>query len=145
MQEHGIHPTNFALARAIVGDKSDNLIGVPGVGLKTVAKRFTFLAEERDVSIPELIEFCSHQESKVKAFQAIIANEELIKDNYSLMQLYSPSLSIQAKQRIDWSINEFDFEFNKTETDLMMITDGIADNHWADLFQGFRRMCWRKK
>jgi 5'-3' exonuclease len=145
LEEHGIHPTNFALARAMVGDKSDNLVGVPGVGLKTVAKRFVFFAEDRDVTIPELIEFCSNQESKVKAFQSIIDNEELIKDNYSLMQLYSPSLSIQTKQRIDWSIDEFDFEFNKTETDLMMITDGIADNHWSDLFQGFKRMCWKKK
>lgn len=141
LEEHGIHPTNFALARAMVGDKSDNLVGVPGVGLKTVAKRFNFFAKEEDVTIPELIEFCSNQESKVKAFQSIIDNEELIKENYSLMQLYSPSLSIQTKQKMDWAIDNFESEFNKTETDLMMFTDGISDNYWSDLFQDFRRIC----
>jgi len=141
LEEHGIHPTNFALARAMVGDKSDNLVGVPGVGLKTVAKRFNFFAKEEDVTIPELIEFCSNQESKVKAFQSIIDNEELIKENYSLMQLYSPSLSIQTKHRMDWAIDNFESEFNKTETDLMMFTDGISDNYWSDLFQDFRRIC----
>ena len=141
VKEHGIHPTNFALARAIAGDKSDNLEGVPGVGLKTVAKRFTFFEEERDVTISELIEFCSNQESKVKAYQSIIENQELIKENYGLMQLYSPSLSIQTKQSVDWIIDEFEYEFNKTETDLMMLTDGISENDWSDLFQDFRRLC----
>ena len=42
VSEFGIHPTNFAMARAVVGDKSDNLDGVPGVGLKTISKRFPF-------------------------------------------------------------------------------------------------------
>ena len=141
VEEHGIHPTNFALARAIAGDKSDNLEGVQGVGLKTVAKRFNFFAKEKDVTIPELIEFCSNQESKVKAFQSIIDSEELIKENYSLMQLYSPSLSIQTRQRMDWAIDNFESEFNKTGTDLMMLTDGISENYWSDLFQDFRRIC----
>ena len=42
VEKFGIHPTNFALARAIAGDKSDNLPGVQGVGLPTVAKRLPF-------------------------------------------------------------------------------------------------------
>ena len=46
LDEFKIHPNNFALARAVAGDKSDNLPGVPGVGLKTIAKRFPFLAYE---------------------------------------------------------------------------------------------------
>ena len=47
VKKYKIHPNNFALARAIVGDKSDNLQGVGGVGLATVAKRFPFLVEEK--------------------------------------------------------------------------------------------------
>ena len=141
VEKHGIHPVNFALARAIAGDKSDNLVGVDGVGLKTVAKRFSFFAEERDVTLEELTEFCAHQESKIKAYAAIIENQQLVKDNYALMQLYSPSLSIQTKQSIDWTIGEFEYGFNKTETTLMMHEDGIAENDWNELFQNFRRMC----
>ena len=57
------------------------------------------------------------------------------------MQLYSPSLSIQTKQSVDWTINEFEYEFNKTKTDLMMLEDGISENYWSDLFQDFRRIC----
>ena len=45
VDKFNIHPNNFAISRAIVGDKSDNLEGVKQVGLKTVAKEFSFLSE----------------------------------------------------------------------------------------------------
>jgi DNA polymerase-1 len=141
LEDFGIHPQNFALARAIAGDPSDNLSGIGGVGLKTVAKRFIFFAEERDVTLLELIEFCENQEKKIKAYELIPESKELIKENYKLMQLYSPSLSIQTKQSVDWTIEEFEYGFRKTETDGMMIQDGIHENSWTDLFQNFRRMC----
>ena len=54
VEEFQIHPNNFALARAVSGDKSDNLQGVKGAGLKTLAKRFPFLVEEKDYSLTDL-------------------------------------------------------------------------------------------
>ena len=140
VEGYGIHPNNFALARAIAGDKSDNLHGVPGVGLKTISNRFSFLAEERDVFLKEIIEFCENQESNLKAFKAIPLNKELIKENYELMQLYSPSLSAQTKQSVDWIIKEFKFDFNKTNTDIMMLQDGINEINWFSMYENFKRI-----
>ena len=140
IEEYGIHPNNFALARAVVGDKSDNLNGVPGVGLKTISKRFPFFRKERDIFLSEVIEFCDKQESNLKVFQAIIQNERLIKENYELMQLYSPTLSIQTKHNVDWVIKEFNFQFNKTDTNVMMIHDGIQEVNWSSLFEDFNRI-----
>ena len=146
LEEYGIHPTNFALARAMVGDKSDNLEGVPGIGLKTVSKRFPFFSEEKDVSIPELIEFCENQESKVKAFTAICENAQLIKENYDLMQLYSPSISVQTKSKIKWTLDEFECAFNKTDTNLMMLKDGLMEkNNWDEMFSFFRHLCLKRQ
>ena len=48
LEDFKIHPNNFALARAIAGDPIDNLPGVAGVGLKTIAKRFQFLVHEEE-------------------------------------------------------------------------------------------------
>lgn len=140
IEEYGIHPNNFALARAIVGDKSDNLDGVPGIGLKTVAKRFPFFENEDDVMIDDVIEFCDNQESNAKAYTAISENKDLVKNNYDLMQLYSPSLSIQTKNSIDWSIDEFEFLFNKTEMDKMMLQDGINEINWSSMVEDFKRI-----
>jgi replication factor C small subunit len=47
VEKYGVHPNNFALARAITGDDSDNLKGVRGVGMATVAKRIPMLVEEK--------------------------------------------------------------------------------------------------
>jgi len=140
VEEYGIHPNNFALARAVVGDKSDNLCGVPGIGLKTIAKRFPFFAKEDDIMIKDVMDFCDNQESNVKAYVDIPDNEGLIKENYSLMQLYSPSLSVQTKNNIDWTIEEFKHQFNKTETNKMMLTDGINEINWTSMFEDFKRI-----
>ena len=56
LDEFKIHPNNFALARAIAGDPSDNLPGVPRVGLSTVAKRFPFLKAERDYYVSDILQ-----------------------------------------------------------------------------------------
>ena len=140
VNEYGIHPNNFALARAMVGDKSDNLVGIPGIGLKTVAKRFPFFSEERDIMIKEVINFCNNQESNVKAFTVIPEGVRLIKENYELMQLYSPMLSIQTKKKIDWTIKKFEHLFNKTETDKMMLQDGINELNWSSMIEDFKRI-----
>ena len=145
IDEHGIHPNNFALARAVVGDKSDNLDGVPGIGLKTVAKRFPFFKKEEDVYINDLIEFCENQESNAKAFTSIKENKPLIQSNYNLMQLYSPSLSAQTKQSIEWIIDNFEHTFNKTQTYKMMLEDGINEINWGPMFESFARIQRDKK
>ena len=145
LEEYGIHPTNFAMARAIAGDRSDNLAGVGGVGLKTVSKRFPFFKEEKSVTLADLIEFCENQESKAKAYQIICEKQDIVADNYGLMQLYAPSMSVQTKTKINWTIENFEHLFNKSEMDLMMLEDGISDYSWLDLITTFKSFCINNK
>jgi len=58
IEEFGIHPTNMALARALIGDNSDNLPGIKGLGFKTVAKNFPFLAEETTYYLQQIVDSC---------------------------------------------------------------------------------------
>ena len=53
IEQTGVHPTNMALARAIIGDSSDNLPGIRGVGFGTVKKRLSFLSEEKTYNIDD--------------------------------------------------------------------------------------------
>ena len=140
IEEHGIHPLNFALARAVAGDKSDNLKGVGGVGLATMSKRFPFLAEEKSYTIDELVDYCDGCENKLKVHHNILAGRDIIEKNYRLMQLYSPSLSPQSKKIIRHTVEEAALEFNKTEVLKMMNTDGFGVFDWSSLFQTMRRI-----
>ena len=103
LEKFDIHPTNFALSRAVAGDKSDNLPGVPGVGLKL--------------------------------YNSILENEDLIRDNYKIMQLYAPNLPINAKSTIRDALYQFDCTFNKTEIIKMMNEDGFGVYDWSTLWQ----------
>ena len=129
----GIHPTNMALARAMDGDPSDNLPGVNRVGMKTIATKLPFMKEERSVTIDELIEYCETKESKLKVFKTIAESRKLIEHNYDMMQLYSPLISVQGKQTIDYALENFECDFHKTELLKLMIEDGFGELNWEEL------------
>jgi len=135
VEQTGVHPTNMALARAIIGDASDNLPGVKGVGFGTVAKRLSFLGEEETYTVDDVIEHCEDmlEESKLKVFNNIVESRELIEHNYKMMQLYAPQMSIQSKTVVKESIENFEFTFNKTGILKMMIDDGFGELNWEDL------------
>jgi DNA polymerase-1 len=138
--DYGIHPVNFALARAIAGDKSDNLKGVPGAGLPTVKKRLPFLSEGKEHSIQEVMEFCENVDSKVVFFDRVISNKNLIIRNYKMMQLYDPTLSLQTRKKVDHVFENLGYEFNKTEILKMMNEDGFGVYNWGDLFAIMNRI-----
>lgn len=135
VEKFGIHPANFALARAIAGDKSDNLPGVPGAGLKSIAKRFPFMSQDMEYELVDILEVCEDPESKLKIYENISQNRDLIRDNYRIMQLYYPNISPQSKAVIDNSINNLDCSFNKTEFLKMGNEDGLGAYDWSTLYQ----------
>lgn len=140
IEKFDIHPNNFALARAMVGDPSDNLPGVPRVGLGTVAKRFPFLREEKTIYLSDIVEECTKPENKQKIFASIIEQQELVKFNYDMMQLSSPLLSPQSKLKIDETFQEYEPQYNQTEVRKLMISDGVLTVNMQDLEQRFNNI-----
>ena len=140
VEQTGVHPTNMALARAIIGDSSDNLPGIRGVGFGTVKKRLSFLSEEKTYNVDDIIEHCESVESDLKFYSNIIEGKELIEHNYKMMQLYSPQMSIQSKLHVKESIETFESTFNKTEIIGMMREDGFGELNWEDLKEKLNRI-----
>jgi len=140
VKDHGIHPKNFALARAIAGDKSDNLPGVDGVGLPTVSKRLPFLANDKSHTLSDVYDHCSTTESNVKAYENIVKQFDKVKLNYKMMQLYSPIISVQGVYKLDNSLKNFVWSFNKTGFRKMMIEDGFGAWNCNEIFQRFNKI-----
>lgn len=145
IQEYGIHPKNFALARSMAGDQSDNLKGVEGAGLKVIAKRFPFLAEDRDCFITDVLNECNNVEKKLKIHEHILESVELIKKNYSLMQLYSPSLSPIVKSQINFILENREYKLNLTEIRTMMMQDGFGEWDNSDLTNSMKKIVALKR
>jgi len=140
VEKFGIHPTNFALARALVGDKSDNLPGVDRVGLGTVAKRFPFMADEESATFQDIYDTCEEVENKLKVHHNILENKSLIEQNYKMMQLYTSTISPQNKAIVKNSIENIILGLNKTEIRAMMMEDGFGVLDLSSLFQNCRRI-----
>ena len=134
VEQTGVHPTNMALARAIIGDTSDNLPGVRGVGFKTVGKKLGFLGEDKTYTIDEVIEHCENvEETRLKFYDSIVENKGLIEHNYKMMQLYAPQMSVQSKMKVKESVEKFESNFNKTAIIKLMRDDGFGELNWLDL------------
>lgn len=140
VEQTGIHPTNMALARAIIGDSSDNLPGIRGAGFATVAKRLNFLSTEKNYSIDEVIEFCENVADKVKFYNNVAENKHVVEHNYKMMQLYAPQMSVQSKIFVQDAVENFDFSYNKTEIIRMMREDGFGELNWEDLRTNLNRI-----
>ena len=133
LDEHKIHPNNFALARAIAGDPSDNLPGVGGVGLKTIAKRFPFMANEEEYDSETIVKNCRMQGKKLKLHENIIGSADLIKSNYKIMQLYSPNIRPVNRVFIDNSIIQFQPEFSRLNFTKMLFEDDCGYINFEEL------------
>lgn len=143
LDEYGIHPTNFALARSMAGDKSDNIPGIPGVGLKTVSKFLPILSEDRSVFFDEVEEVCQQrvqEGTKTKFFQSVLDNMSLIRNNYRGMQLYAPNLSVQVAQKTRNTISNFEYGLNITNTTKMLLEDGVGQSNFEQMYTTFRKI-----
>ncbi len=136
-----IHPRNLAMARAIAGDPSDNLKGVPRAGLKTIAKNFNFLREDKDATLQEIFDCCLETDSKAKFFTNVLSHRDVIIENYKLMQLYAPALSLQCRSKVHYALDNFEYDYNKTEVIRMMNQDGFGVFNWDDLHATMNRIC----
>ena len=144
-EEYGITPENFVLARAIAGDKSDNLVGVRGAGLPTISKRLSFLNEDTLHTLQEIYDYCSETDSKVKFYSNVVENWDLVETNYKVMNLTPPSISVQGRQKINWALDNFEFELNATELKRHSVQHGFGSYDWSEFMAMLRGQVEKNK
>ena len=106
--------------------------------MKTIAKKLSFLREEKSYTLADVFRYCRTDDTGLKLYKDILREKKKIELNYKLMQLYSPSISVQNSRHIKETIESFAPALNRTEILKMMSTDGIHDYNWNSLFQKFR-------
>ena len=113
--EFGIWPQNILLYRTLDGDKSDNIPGIKGCGIKTLLKRFPELEEDRYISFDEFFSLCEEKRGKIKLYDDILAHKEQILMNKDLMELSDLHIPTQKKLKILDRFNGEDIEFDKLQ------------------------------
>jgi len=132
VEDYKIHPTNMALARAVEGDKSDNLPGVRGIGIKTLVKAFPVLSESDFYGVDALLRDCKKEEKPKAVHTKLLESKQLLESNYKMMQLYAPDIPIGVADGIKEVYNE-PFSFSQRDFDASLIKDGIGAYDWSSI------------
>ena len=134
LEEYSIHPYNFVLARSLVGDNSDNLPGVKGAGLATIAKRFPFLKEEKEYSLDDILKTSREKLHEQKIYKAVVQDREKIKLNHRVMQLQYRLVTLEQKKKIFQGIKGAECILTKPLFAKLASEDGMMDINFDDLF-----------
>ena len=88
-------PENYNVVKALLGDNSDNLAGVKGLGIKTILSEFPALVDQPGTTLEYVYDICAKKldEEKVKKiFPKIITEWDRVETNFKLMNLHITDL-----------------------------------------------------
>ena len=113
-EEFTILSENFVYYRIVDGDKSDNISGIKGIGLKTILKKFPFLIDKEIVNIDEFINVTQ-----------LFEHKDLLTRNYILMQLKNVDIPGNAKLSIQEQVRNGTTRLVKYKIHKMFLEDTI--------------------
>lgn len=91
-EEIGMIPENYLIMKALLGDNSDNLTGIKGLGPKTLLKEFPGLVKDPLFDLIDIHKICTEKLQTKKIFAQILYDWNKVKTNYELMNLLNPRL-----------------------------------------------------
>ena len=91
-QELQVLPENYNIVKALLGDNSDNLPGVKGLGIKTILSEFPDLIDKPGMTLDYVYNICEEKMNDRKIFPKIITEWDRVETNFKLMDLHETDL-----------------------------------------------------
>ena len=135
MEKEFVFPPNYALLKAIVGDKSDNITGISGVGEKSVKRDFPLLSVKEDMGVDDILEYANSQ--KNSKYQKYIDNEEMLRLNYKIVQLLDIEVNMQSIVALEKSYENKDLKFNPYQLRLKLMNEDISPTNIDNLVSSY--------
>lgn len=99
-EELQVLPENYNIVKALLGDNSDNLAGVKGLGIKTILSEFSDLVDKPGMTLDYVYEVCEKRMNDKKIFPKIITEWDRVETNFKLMNLHETALDEKEKVHI---------------------------------------------
>ena len=93
-------PENYNIVKALLGDNSDGLKGVKGLGIKTIVSQFPKLVTEPNMTLDYVFQVCEDNLEGKKIFSKIVHDWDKVETNYKLMNLHESVLDDTEKSTI---------------------------------------------
>ena len=112
-EQYGMHPYNFITMKCLMGDKSDNLPGVKGLGPKKLMKYFPEIAGEKRFTLQEAYQKATDKVEEHGIYGNVHLFKSQLEINYELMSLENIQLLDKDKKELDELIDSPPYNFNK--------------------------------
>jgi DNA polymerase-1 len=139
-EKFGLDPHNFILMKTLLGDASDALPGIKGLGAKTLFKKFPELTSEH-LSFDDIIDISEKRMEEHVVYARILHDIEMLENKYKIMDLSNPMMTDEDKEYIAEFIQPYPLELHAKEFINMYNEDqlgGLIRNveFWVkDIFQ----------
>ena len=107
----GLLPSNFILHKTLLGDNSDNIQGIKGLGAKGIFKKFPEL-KTKHLTLDDIFDISARKFKEHVVYSRIIQDQTRIETNYKVMDLSVPMIDDKGKKHIDNLIIEDFPNFN---------------------------------
>jgi DNA polymerase-1 len=126
-EKYGVYPHNFLLYKTLMGDSSDKVGGVKGLGKGKFDKLFPEVLELEKLSMEHIYNICAERFKEHVIYCRALENFDNLRKAYKIMDLSNPMLDEQEKDYILEHVKESAYELN-IETFLRFYTkDGLGN------------------
>jgi len=105
IQKFGVLPENFILYKVLMGDASDKVPGIKGLGEKKLHKLFPEL-NERKLTLDDIIEISAEKHKEHVIYSRVVFEEKNLRKNYQIMDLHNPMVDKLEKEYLESLIEE---------------------------------------
>jgi len=111
LEEFGVSSYNFLNYKVLMGDSSDNIPGITGLGPKKLIKLFPELNSNVNVTLDSIIEKSAELINENKLYLSVVERRHQLSINHQLMSLNGSFLSPENKQLVKDAFNN-SYELN---------------------------------
>ena len=100
IEKFKMSPNNFILYKTLMGDNSDKVVGIKGLGPKKLYKLFPELSE-RDMTLDDIYKICEEKFKENVIYARILQNFSSIETNFKIMDLSKPMIDKNDEKYLD--------------------------------------------
>ncbi len=136
IENYNVSPENFAFYKSFIGDPSDNIKGLKGIGQKKFNKFFPFMKDRHAYSIKEFKE----KNEKNKDNKLKFNDYETLEKNLKLITLDYNQLSLNQIDNINNSISNFIHKLSILNFRKKLIEDRINIRYIDNIISAFKHL-----
>lgn len=107
----GVSPNNFLLYKVLMGDNSDGISGIKGLGPKKLFKLFPELTE-RSLSFDDILDIAGERLKEHVVYARVLQDIEGLENKYKVMDLSNPMITEMDKAKIHHLIENLPIEYH---------------------------------